>query len=218
VSKLRPPGRLPEFERLQFCKTKVFPGNIRKKSERGLIFMAENKSQSAQYTYQSTQISTATKEQLLLITYDIGIRACRVAEAALDTDNKTQDFDLAHREILRAQEVIRELMVTLNTEKGGEMAQNLMRLYDYMYQQLVEANVKKDPRNIHTVLAMLEDLKETWEEALMKLLKEYQAAHPEDEDLKAVEDLSFKNLKTPAEPRVAPTPNKAQPGGLNLAG
>ncbi|MDR1621036.1 MAG: flagellar export chaperone FliS [Synergistaceae bacterium] len=181
--------------------------------------MVDNKSQSAQYTYQSTQISTATKEQLLLITYDIGIRSCRMAEAALDTDdNKTQDFDLAHREILRAQEVIRELMVTLNTEKGGEMAQNLMRLYDYMYQQLVEANVKKDPKNIHTVLTMLEDLKETWEEALMKLLKEYQAAHPEDEDLKAVSNLNLKDLKTPAEPRVAPAPDKAQAGGLNIAG
>ncbi|MDR1978303.1 MAG: flagellar export chaperone FliS [Synergistaceae bacterium] len=183
--------------------------------------MVDNKSQSAQYTYQSTQISTATKEQLLLITYDIGIRSCRMAEAALETgNNKTQDFDLAHREILRAQEVIRELMVTLNTEKGGEMAQNLMRLYDYMYQQLVEANVKKDPKNIHTVLTMLEDLKETWEEALMKLLKEYQAAHPEDEDLKVVGNLNLKELKTAptVETRAAAAPAKAQAGGLNIAG
>jgi flagellar protein FliS len=184
----------------------------------------DNKSQNAQFSYQNTQISTATKEQLLLITYDIGIRACRMAEAALDAENdKTQDLDLAHREILRAQEVIRELMVTLNTEKGGEMAQNLMRLYDYMYQQLVEANVKKDPKNIRTVLTMLEDLKETWEEALMKLLKEYQAAHPEDEDLKALENLNFKDLnpkdlKTAAEPRAAATPDKTQVGGLNIAG
>jgi flagellar protein FliS len=181
--------------------------------------MSDNKSQSAQYTYQSTQISTATKEQLLLITYDIGIRSCRIAETALDTeDNKTPDFDLAHREILRAQEVIRELMVTLNTEKGGEMAQNLMRLYDYMYQQLVEANIKKDPKNIHTVMTMLEDLKETWEEALMKLLREYQAAHPEDEDLKSVGKLNLKDLKTADEPRVTAVPDKPQVGGLNIAG
>ena len=181
--------------------------------------MVDNKSQNAQFSYQNTQISTATKEQLLLITYDIGIRACRMAEAALDTENnKAQDFDLAHREILRAQEVIRELMVTLNTEKGGEMAQNLMRLYDYMYQQLVEANVKKHPKNIRTVLTMLEDLKETWEEALMKLLKEYQAAHPEDEDLKALENLNIKDLKTTAESRVVATPDKTQVGGFNIAG
>ncbi|MDR1377493.1 MAG: flagellar export chaperone FliS [Synergistaceae bacterium] len=184
----------------------------------------ENKSQDVQFTYQATQISTATKEQLLLITYDIGIRSCRIAEAALGADSKNQDFDLAHREILRAQEVIRELMVTLNTDKGGEMARSLMRIYDFMYQLLVEANVKKKPSNVHTVLTMLEDLKETWGEALMKLLKEYQAAHPEDEDLKAVKNLSLDelkiapNAKISAAPRPVSVPGKAQPGGLNIAG
>lgn len=173
----------------------------------------ENKSQSAQYTYQATQISTATKEQLLLITYDIGIRSCRMAEGALDGTNKTQDLDLANREILRAQDVIRELMVTLNTEKGGEMAQNLMRLYDYMYQQLVEANIKKEAKNITAVRTMLEELKGTWEEALMKLLKEYQAAHPEDEDLGIVKDIPV----TPVAAHAA-VPEKSRAGGLNIAG
>ena len=182
------------------------------------------KSQNAQYSYQATQITTATKEQLLLITYDIGIRSCRMAETALDANSKTQDYDLANREILRAQEVIRELMVTLNTEKGGEMAQNLMRLYDYMYQQLVEANIKKEVKNIRAVLTMLEELKTTWEEALMKLLKEYQTAHPEDEELKSIKNLQAKDLiikdldAGPApELRSAPAPEKPKPGGLNLA-
>lgn len=139
---------------------------------------------SAQMTYQATQISTATKEQLLLITYDIGIKACRTAEAALSVDESERDFTLANREIIRAQEVVRELMVTLNTEKGGEMAKSLVQLYDYMYQLLVDANIKKEPENIRTVRGMLEELKATWEGALVQLLKEYQAAHPDDADLK----------------------------------
>ena len=91
-------------------------------------------------------------------------------------------------------------MITLNTEKGGEMAQNLMRLYDYMYQQLVEANVKKEAKNVHTVLTMLEDLRETWEKALMKLLNEQRAdAHEEVESAKGLD-------------------NKNKTGGLNVAG
>ena len=75
---------------------------------------------NAQFTYQATRISTATKEQLLLITYDIGIKACHTAENALlgKTNGGTPDYDLANREIIRAQEVIRELMVTLNRERG----------------------------------------------------------------------------------------------------
>ena len=203
----------------------------------------ENKTQGAPYSYQATQISTATKEQLLLITYDIGIRSCRMAETALDKENdKVPDFDLANREILRAQEVIRELMVTLNTEKGGEVANNLMRLYDFMYRLLVEANVKKEPDNIRTVLSMLEELKATWEEALLKLLKEYQTAHPEDEDFKGLKDLNLKDLglnalkADPAKDSAAPAANpyagkpaapqkpqapaapKTPAGGLNIAG
>ena len=184
----------------------------------------ENQS-NAPFAYQATQISTATKEQLLLITYDIGIRSCRLAETALEGEERQQDLDLANREIIRAQDVIRELMVTLNTTKGGEMAQGLMRLYDYMYQLLVEANVKKLPENIRTVRTMLEELKDTWEGALMKLLKEYQEAHPEDEDLRS----ALSEIKQEPASSPAPTPAPAAPkkdlqkapqkaGGLNLAG
>jgi flagellar protein FliS len=188
--------------------------------------MADIKAQDAQYTYQATQIATATKEQLLLILYDIGIRACRIAVAALGKDDKAQDYDLANTEILRAQDVIRELMVTLNTEKGGEMARGLMRLYDYMYQQLVTANVRKEAKNVAVVLSMLEELKETWEEALIKLLKEYQQAHPDDEDLKVVKEVkSFKDFEAAAKPKAeaaprpaAPAPDKNKTGGLNIAG
>lgn len=180
----------------------------------------ENK--TVQNTYQATQISTATKEQLLLITYDIGIRSCRIAETALDTDPKTQDIALANREIIRAQEVIRELMVTLNTEKGGEMAQGLMRLYDYMYQLLVDANVKKEPQNLVVVREMLEELKATWEEALLKLLQEYQQAHPEDEEFRkavAEMDKTVSQQAQSAAPQLSTKPQSSQkPGGLNIAG
>lgn len=168
---------------------------------------------NAQFTYQATRISTATKEQLLLITYDIGIKACHTAENALlgKTNGGNPDYDLANREVIRAQEVIRELMVTLNREKGGEVADKLMQLYEYMYQLLVDANIKKEPENIRTVCGMLEELKQTWEEALIKLLKEYQAAHPEDKDLQnAMAEVEGKKSETPAAPAQAKTPTAYQ--------
>ena len=62
-------------------------------------------------------------------------------------------------------------MVTLNREKGGEMADKLAQLYEYMYQLLVEANMKKEVENIITVRGMLEELKATWEGALVQLLQ-----------------------------------------------
>ncbi|MCL2767510.1 MAG: flagellar export chaperone FliS [Synergistaceae bacterium] len=141
--------------------------------------VAENKiHQDAQENYQTTQISTATKEQLLLITYDIGIRSCQTAEGALEG----KDYELANRELVRAQNVIRELMVTLNVDRGGEVAESLMRLYDFMHNYLVQANIDKDSSKVAIVTNMLKELRQTWEDALMKLLEEYRAENPEMTD------------------------------------
>ena len=174
---------------------------------------------NAQYTYQATRISTATKEQLLLITYDIGIKACRAAESAMTA--KSPDYDTANREVIRAQEVVRELMVTLNKERGGEMADKLMQLYEYMYQLLVDANMKKEPDNLRTVRGMLEELKQTWESALLQLLQKYQEEHTEDKDLQnAMNELEGKKPEAkPAVSYVNPAPAKnAKTGSFTLAG
>ena len=179
--------------------------------------MAATNSSNAQFTYQATRINTATKEQLLLITYDIGIKACHTAEnALLGKNGGSPDYDLANREVIRAQEVIRELMVTLNKEKGGEMADKLMQLYEYMYQLLVEANMKKEVENVKTVCGMLEELKATWEGALVQLLQEYQKAHPEDKDLQnAILELEGKK----PEPESSEKPAQASvPAGYRAVG
>ena len=139
--------------------------------------IVENKlSHEVQENYQTTQISTATKEQLLLITYDIGIRSCQLAEGALEE----KDYELANRELVRAQNVIRELMITLNVDRGGDIAENLMKLYDFMHRYLVQANIDKDVAKVSIVTNMFKELRQTWEEALLKLLEEYRAENPDD--------------------------------------
>ena len=130
--------------------------------------MDERFAQQAQDTYRVNQIQMASKEQLLIITYDIGIRSCAAAERAVDVN----DVEQINNHLKRAQAVIRELMITLNLEQVGEVAASLLRLYDYMYYQLVDANVKKDGIPIRMVRQMLEELKATWMEAISKLKME----------------------------------------------
>jgi flagellar protein FliS len=130
--------------------------------------MDERFAQQAQDTYRVNQIQMASKEQLLIITYDIGIRSCAAAERAVDVN----DVEQINTHLKRAQAVVRELMITLNLEQGGEVAASLLRLYDYMYYQLVEANVRKDGVPIRMVRQMLEELKATWMEAISKLKME----------------------------------------------
>jgi flagellar protein FliS len=150
--------------------------------------MDERFAQQAQDTYRVNQIQMASKEQLLIITYDIGIRSCVAAEKAMTTGEVEQ----INTNLQRAQSVVRELMVTLNLEQGGEVAASLMRLYDYMYYQLIDANVKHDAEIVKTVRSMMEELKATWVEAIAKLKVE-----------------STKNKK--------PAAITQQPGGTNFA-
>ncbi|HCA40759.1 MAG TPA: flagellar export chaperone FliS [Aminobacterium sp.] len=131
--------------------------------------MVMNNSRNAQINqYLVTQIQTASKEQLLLITYDIGIKNCRAAELALSKG----ELEEANSCVLRAQEVVRELTITLDVDKGGEIAENLLSLYDFMYRQLIEGNMKKAPDIISLVRGMLEELRDTWEQAIEKIVTE----------------------------------------------
>ena len=127
--------------------------------------MDERFAQQAQDTYRINQIQMASKEQLLIITYDIGIRSCAAAEKAIAAGEVEQ----VNTNLQRAQSVVRELMVTLNLEQGGEVAASLMRLYDFMYYHLVDANVKHDAEMVRNVRSMMEELKATWVEAIAKL-------------------------------------------------
>ncbi len=132
--------------------------------------MDSRNAQNAQAVYLATKVNTASREQLLLMTYEIGVKACRNAENALAAGNAEE----ANKNMQKAQDVLRELMVTLNMETGGEVAEGLMKLYDFMYLLLVEANVRKEPEKVSLVREMLEELKATWEEAIMKLAEEQQ--------------------------------------------
>ncbi|HLS53956.1 MAG TPA: flagellar export chaperone FliS, partial [Tissierellaceae bacterium] len=55
-----------------------------------------------------------------------------------------------------------ELMNTLNFEAGGEIAQNLYNLYDYMYTGLVRANIDKDMEKTKEIRKYLEELRDAW--------------------------------------------------------
>ena len=47
-------------------------------------------------------------------------------------------------------------------EAGGEIAQNLRSLYNFMNRHLSQANVKCDPQMIREVITLLEDLNQSW--------------------------------------------------------
>ena len=111
--------------------------------------------------YRNTQIMTASPMQLVLMLYDECIRALKVAEKAFAV-NSPQNVEKISQNLLQAHNVITELTVSLDMEKGGEIATNLHRLYDFMSDHLMEANIRKTVKPVQDVLDLMTGLRETW--------------------------------------------------------
>lgn len=110
--------------------------------------------------YQMMQAHTADPGELIVMLYQGAIKFLSRASAALQAGN----LEEAHNNIISAQDIIAELMGSLDAN-AGDIASNLFRLYDYMYYRLVEANLHKDPQTLGEVLRLLKELLPAWQYA-----------------------------------------------------
>lgn len=117
--------------------------------------------------YKETSVKTASQSSLILMLYDEGIKRIEATIALLDVEKlPPQSIEKVNTNILKAQEIVTELMASINTEKGGQIANNLMAIYSYFYQQLLQANIKKDVALLKEILKMMKDLRSAWQEAI----------------------------------------------------
>lgn len=110
--------------------------------------------------YKQTQISTANQGKLIVMLYDGAIKFLNIA-----LDNiEPMRFDIVNTNIIKAQDIITELLLSLNMNEGGEISQNLFSLYMYFKRQLLEANMRKDPEMIKHILKLMKDMRDAWDQ------------------------------------------------------
>jgi len=90
--------------------------------------------------------------------YEGAIKFLRQAIEQIEAGDAEEKGNL----IRRAVDIINELDATLNMEAGGEIAQSLRRLYDFMRRHLFQANSRQDPEMIREVISLLDELNEGW--------------------------------------------------------
>ena len=112
---------------------------------------------SAYKTYETNSITTASPKGLIMMLYDGAIKFCRLAEMAIDENN----IERRNYNLKKVQDILIELRVTLNHD-AGELAKNLEILYEFMYNQLVQANTKNDQLQVVEVRTMMTELKDAW--------------------------------------------------------
>ena len=116
--------------------------------------------------YKETHIKTASGGKLIVMIYDEAVRQLGLAIEYLETGSPK--LDSVSNAIIKTQDLITELMVSLDFEKGGEIASNLFSLYMFFNRQLMEANVKKDAEILKRVHSFVADLRDAWHQAIGK--------------------------------------------------
>lgn len=112
--------------------------------------------------YKQNSVLTASPEELTLMLYDGCLKFMRQAKVFIEDKN----IEAAHASITKAQAIIEELNVTLNMDI--QISESLRPLYQFMTEQLIEANIKKETSYIDTIYPMVEELRDTWKEAMRR--------------------------------------------------
>ncbi|MDA3901156.1 MAG: flagellar export chaperone FliS [Spirochaetes bacterium] len=114
--------------------------------------------------YKKTQVNTASQGKLIVMLYDGAIKFLNIAIEHMEP----KTYDIVNNNIIRAQDIITELISSLNMDTGGEIANNLLSLYLYFKKRLLEANMQKESVIIEEVVKHLRELREVWNEVSNK--------------------------------------------------
>ena len=117
-------------------------------------------------SYKETQIKTATPGKLILMLYDGAIR--HLNQALQDMNEEHRRYESISNCLIKAQDIIAELMISLDFERGGEIAKSLFGLYVFMNRRLLDANIKKDRTSVEEVKNLLSELRSAWAEVADK--------------------------------------------------
>ncbi len=117
---------------------------------------------NAAEAYKRQQVLTATPEALTLMLYNGALRFMTEGREAIER----KDYEEANTALQKAQNIITEFRVTLNMEY--EIAHQLLPLYNYVYDRLVEANMKSDVALLDEAKSIITELRDAWAQAMKK--------------------------------------------------
>ncbi|UOQ48281.1 flagellar export chaperone FliS [Gracilibacillus caseinilyticus] len=110
--------------------------------------------------YQNNSVNTATPGELTLMLYNGCLKFMKQARKAMEANQ----YETKNEMVKKAQNIIRELMVTLDQE--SLISKQMLPLYDFAYHALTQANVKNDMEQLDQAYTIIEDFRDTWKEVI----------------------------------------------------
>lgn len=129
-------------------------------------------------TYGTQQVMTSDPVRLVALLYDKAVMSLRAAIDAIRENEIEKRWAANHKAV----EIIQHLMMTLDTDRGGEIASNLEAVYGYILRRLLDVDLKNDARAAEEVIQLLEPLRVSWTE----LARTNDAANYDDARLRSL--------------------------------
>ncbi len=119
---------------------------------------------NAYTAYQRNNVNTASQGRLVVLLYEGAIKNLNSAMNLFDAEDKIKTANIEQFGIFiqKAQSIVTELQVSLDMEKGGDIARNLMSLYVYFNEELMDVSINHNKTKLQFVLKMLNELAESW--------------------------------------------------------
>lgn len=124
--------------------------------------------QAAHFAYRRVQTETASPGQLIAMLYDALLRNLGKVESGLEA----RDLEAAHEPLMRAQDIVLELISSLDMEADGDagaLARQLAPLYEYLYHRLLDASLNKDVDAVREVSGLVSPMRDAWWTALEQI-------------------------------------------------
>ncbi|MBT5706377.1 MAG: flagellar export chaperone FliS [Verrucomicrobia bacterium] len=113
-------------------------------------------------SYRQISLETAPPGELVRMLYDGAIRFLGLARIGFESEDPLERNLAVHNNVTKAQDILNELVVTLDMDLGGKLAETLRDLYLYMGDRLQESNINKAPAGIDEVTERLTEIRDAW--------------------------------------------------------
>ena len=117
---------------------------------------------NAAEAYRRQQVLNAPPEQLTLMLYNGCLKFIEEGTKTLQEKN----YEAANNSLQKAQRIISEFRLTLNMDY--EISHQLLPLYNYVYDRLVEGNIRSDVSKLDEAKGIITELRDAWAEAMKK--------------------------------------------------
>lgn len=119
--------------------------------------------------YKQNSVNTASPGELTLMLYNGCLKFIKQGKLSIIQGN----IEKRHESLVRAQDIMQELMVTLNMDV--EISKNLLQMYDYIYRRLIDANTNNSIEILDEVEGFVTEFRDTWKEVIQITRKQQYA-------------------------------------------